>query len=134
MWQSITLAGMLVAVAATDGLLSCPCLSSWNQTAYLTSGGIAATHPGAGIFVYPQEYGATRCAAHDKGLDPLCSVDSPPTWCSQNWVCCCPAPTRDVHSCAAKHPRIPEPFLVPLALARSATSTAPRAMSAMPRA
>ena len=85
MW-SISFAMLLTSAdASSSGLPVCPCLSGWNQTRYLTSGGVAASFVGTGTFIYPLTYGLT-CTAHDEGLDPFCSTSNPPLWCSDSWV------------------------------------------------
>ena len=85
LWRILLVMLLIPADASSSGLPSCPCLTGWNQTGYLTDSGLAAEYAGTGTFVYPLTYGLT-CTNHDEGLEPFCSTANPPPWCSDSWV------------------------------------------------
>ena len=58
-----------VQSADVDG---CTCLNGFDQTAYLTAGGLAAPVENS-TFLYPYNYGLVSCQAHDYSLPPFCN-------------------------------------------------------------
>ena len=89
---SITQTSRAQPASITNGISSCPCISSWadvgaDSTPFQMPGGLRVNLAGR-EYSYLPGYGLSQCVQHDAGLQPYCNaanVSERPAWCQDSW-------------------------------------------------